>query len=76
MTKKPKVDVEPTATAIDDMAGHLEASAERLRHVSRAMREDGDLTRAADAASAIATLLPRLRLDLLIVRPLRAVGVK
>lgn len=70
------VNVEPTAEVIEEMAGVLEARANDLRNLAKSMRETNDLGYAAEAVSVIKNLTSNLRLDLLVTRPLRALGHK
>jgi hypothetical protein len=70
------MDIDPTIEAIEAAASHLEYVVRELRYQVRLMREDGDLTRAAEAANLIAHAPGQCRLDLLVTRPLRAAGVK
>lgn len=63
---------EPTAEIIDAMASRLQDSAKQLERLANLMRETKDLDLAGDAANVIANLMPNLRLDLLVTRPLRA----
>lgn len=67
-------DVSATIETIEDAAKVLESTAQRLRYLVSEMRADGDLTRAGDALSAVQSMLPNLRLDLFVVRPLRALA--
>lgn len=65
-----------TVGALDGAADILERAAKDVRIQAEAMRKDGDLTRAGEAASTIAQAMAQCRLDLFVIRPLRAVGVK
>lgn len=69
-------DAEMTAGALDAAADRLEDAAKQVRQHAASMRKDGDITRAAEAASVIAQSFGQCRLDLFVTRPLRAVGVK
>lgn len=71
-----QVNVEPTAKAIEDMAVELEAKAAELRGMAKRARETGDLSYAAEAAGVVMNIMGALRLDLLVRRPLRELGVK
>lgn len=70
------LNVEPTAKAVEEMADLIEAKARDLRGIAQSMRVKNDLTYAAEAANVIATTMGSLRIDLLITRPLRELGVK
>lgn len=65
-----------TAGAIDAAADNLERAAREIRNQARMMRDDGDLTRAAEVVSIVAQMPAQCRLDLLVTRPMRALGVK
>lgn len=69
---RPGPDVEPTAEAIDQAAEVLERAAAELRRRSNRMRQDGDITHAAEAMSTVQNIIPQMRLDLFVTRPLRA----
>lgn len=71
-----QVDVEPTAKVIESMADELRARAAELRGVAIRMRETNDLSYAAEALNIIVNSTSALRLDLLVTRPLRELGVK
>ena len=71
-----QVNIEPTAQAIDDMATQLEAKANELRALAKCARENNDLSYAAEAAGVVMNIMGTLRLDLLVRRPLRELGVK
>lgn len=62
----------PTAEVIESMASRLHDSAKVLESLAKRMRETKDLELAGDAANVIANLMPNLRLDLLVTRPLKA----
>lgn len=62
----------PTAEVIESMASRLHDSAKELERLAVRMRESQDLELAGDAANVIANLMPNLRLDLLVTRPLKA----
>lgn len=76
MKATPMYDATMTIGAIERAAEVMEDAARELRTQARLMKEDGDLTRAAEAARVIAAAAGQCRIDLLITRPLRAVGVK
>ena len=69
-----KIDVQPTAEAIKKMAETLRAAALQLDGIAERTLARGDFECVGDAASCVANLLPNLRLDLLVVRPLREFG--
>lgn len=71
-----KVNVEPTAQAIDEMADVLESKAKELRILAGSMRAKNDLTYAAEAANVVRNTMGNLRIDLLVTRPLRELGAK
>lgn len=75
-TMAAQVNVEPTAQAIDEMADVMEAKANELRALARGMRTNNDLTYAAEAAAVVKNTMGNLRIDLLVTRPLRELGVK
>jgi hypothetical protein len=62
----------PTTEVIESMASRLQDSAKELERLAKRMRESNDLELAGDAANVIANLIPNLRLDLLVTRPLKA----
>lgn len=68
------IDVNPTAEAIERMAENLRAAANQLDEIAARTRQKGNFEAVGDAASCAANLLPNLRLDLLVVRPLREFG--
>ena len=70
-----KPNVEETAEAIDAIAKRMIRCAAELEQAAERMRSSGDLAIAGDAMISVANLYPNLRLDLLVIRPLRAVGV-
>ena len=65
------MNVEPTAKHIDEMAHQLIYYADQLKRVAAKMRETGDISYAAEAMNAIPNCVQNLRLDLLVMRPLR-----
>lgn len=71
-----EVNVEDTAEVIDGMVRECEARAEELRRIAAQMRKSGELTYSAEAVNVIKNLMANIRIDLLIVRPLRALGLK
>jgi hypothetical protein len=68
---KVKVDVEPTAAVIMDMAVTLKNYAHELERTARKMMDRGDITLASEALGAITNCMQNLRLDLLVTRPIR-----
>jgi hypothetical protein len=62
----------PTAEVIDAMASRLRDSAKDLERLAARMRDTNDLELAGDAVNVIANLMPNLRLDLLVTRPIKA----
>lgn len=66
--------IEPTAQVIDSMVAELEARAQELRRHARDLRKSGDLGYAMEAINVIKNLNANVRTDLLIARPLRALG--
>jgi hypothetical protein len=71
-----EIDVEPTAQAIIDAADYLRSIESKLRHTADRMRETKDITYASEAANAIANILPNMRIDLLVTRPIRALSAR
>lgn len=71
-----QINIEPTAEIIEGMAAELEAKARELRLIAKRARETSDVTYAAEAAAVVMNIMGTLRLDLLIRRPLRELGVK
>lgn len=69
-------DATMTIGAIEHAAAAMEDAARELRTQARLMKEDGDLTRAAEAVRVIAGAAGQCRIDLLVTRPLRAAGIK
>lgn len=67
-----RVDVEPTASAIELAAREMTSSSEVLMRIAAKMRERNDISYASDAMSEILTIPGRCRTDLLVTRPIRA----
>lgn len=65
------MNVEPTAEIIENIARTLRERANEFERLAGKMREKNDLTYAAEAMSEISNLIPSLRIDLLVTRPLR-----
>lgn len=66
------IDTKPTVEAINNMATLMSSKSEELRQTARRLQDTGDFSRVADAMSIITNMVGNLRLELLIVRPLRA----
>ncbi len=66
--------VSETAEALESAADRMESAAGEVRRIAKRMRETRDLTCAGEAASAVAQLPGQCRLDLFVVRPLRALA--
>lgn len=64
--------VADTAEALEAAADRLEGAAGDVRRSAKRMRETGDLTYAGEAASSVAQVVGQCRLDLFVIRPLRA----
>lgn len=65
------INVEPTATIIDQMAKELNYRSDRLKQLAENMRTKEDLTYASEVVSEITNMIANLRLDLMVQRPLR-----
>lgn len=65
------IDVFPTAAAIRKMAEVLRDAALQLDNIADATLANEDFTRVGDALLCVSNIMPNLRLDLLVVRPLR-----
>ena len=65
------INVESTAQSIDEMASTIERFAASIRNQAKRMREEKDISIAADVANNVTGMLTNIRLDLLITRPLR-----
>lgn len=70
----PEIDVTQTAEAIEAAANVLRKKADDLVRLADRMRAYKDLNVAADAINEIACLPQQCRIDLLVTRPLRALG--
>lgn len=68
--------VESTAEIIDKMAEELEYKAKELRRTAADMRKEQSLEYASIAMQTVASVFQNMRLDLLVSRPLRALGYK
>ncbi|QCT95390.1 hypothetical protein FEV13_00095 (plasmid) [Stutzerimonas degradans] len=69
-----EINVEPTAKVIDDIAEELELKVRELRRIAAELRETGNFDYTGEAAATVATLTRNMRLDLLVMRPLRQLG--
>jgi hypothetical protein len=66
-------DLAPTLEVIEEVALQLEASAARVRAEARRLAQDGDLaTSAGNVLKEVVDISSRVRLDLLVTRPIRA----
>lgn len=65
------INVEPTASVIDEIADTLENYAMQMRRYAEQMRKRNDISYAAEAASGIGNCFNNLRIDLLVMRPIR-----
>ena len=68
------IDVEPTAKTICSASERIRECADHLDGIAKNMREKNDLTYAAEAVTEIVNTFSNLRLDLLVTRPIRALG--
>lgn len=66
-----EVDIKLTAEAIDEMAESLEHYANELRRNAKSMRKHNDIAYAGEAIQTIKNCFGSLRIDLLVVRPIR-----
>lgn len=67
-----QINVAPTVEVALRMATHLEYIASQVRSLAKEMEEKGDITIASEITQIVAgSLLPNLRLDLLVSRPIR-----
>lgn len=64
--------VKETSDALDMAAEQLERAAADVRRTADRMRKTRDLSYAGEAASTIAQVVGQCRLDLFVIRPLRA----
>lgn len=67
-----KVVVSDTVELIKAMAQRMMDSAKEMESVANQMQSENDLTLAIEAANIVSNLVPKLRLDLLVGRPIRA----
>jgi hypothetical protein len=72
MSKEARAEL--TAQVIDAAAKLLRDKAAELERIAALMRSGDDLTYAAEALGVIAQLPVQCRVDLLVTRPLRALG--
>ena len=68
--------VKETADAIDAAADRVADASAALRRTAKRMRESGDLSYAGEAVYVVAQLPMQCRLDLFVIRPLRAIPAK
>ena len=66
------IDIEPTAEIIDVAAKRFRQTADTLDRIAAKMRDKNDIAYAAEALSEMLNVLQNARLDLLVVRPIRA----
>lgn len=66
--------VHETSKALEAAADHLDDAARDVRRIAKRMVDTGDLSYAGEAASTIAQVMGQCRLDLFVVRPLRALA--
>lgn len=66
-----EIDVKMTAEAIDEMAKALEHYANDLRQNAKSMRKHNDISYAGEAMQTIKNCFGNLRMDLLVIRPIR-----
>lgn len=64
--------VAETCAAIDAAADRMSDAATELRRIAARMKQTRDLTYAGEAISVVAQLPGQCRLDLFVIRPLRA----
>ncbi len=68
--------VKETADAIEAAADRVADASEALRRTAKRMRESGALSDAGEAVSVVAQLPMQCRLDLFVIRPIRAIPAK
>lgn len=68
------IDVKPTVEVIRQMSEMLRHSALQLDSIADRTEASGNFEQVGDAISCVANLMPNLRLDLLVARPLRQFG--
>jgi hypothetical protein len=68
------INIEPAAEVIDAMAKQAARCAADLEQIAKRMRESGDISFTGEAASCISNFNGNLRLDLLVIRPLRVMS--
>ena len=73
---QPDLNVEDTAALIEEAAQILHRKADALARMAQDMRAKKDLAYAAEALNEIVELPRACRVDLLVLRPLRALGFK
>lgn len=60
-----------TVEVIRGAASILDQASRELQNQAASMEKDGDLSKASECVNIITNLIPNLRLDLLVARPLR-----
>lgn len=68
------IDVEPTVKTILAAAERMHEAGDHLNGIAKNMQEKNDLSYAAEAMTEIVNTMANLRLDLLVTRPIRALG--
>ena len=66
------MDIETTTQTVTDMANTMRQFAEELDRIAERMNESRDISHAGEAANCVTNCFLNLRLDLLVVRPMRA----
>lgn len=66
------VDASGTVEAVEAMARRLREGAMELEALAAKMKSAQDVELAAEAVSVVVNLVPNLRIDLLVTRPLKA----
>lgn len=66
------LNVENTARVIDDMVKRFRDAAIELEGIASAMRETNDFDYASSALNTVVSVIPNLRLDLLVSRSVRS----
>ena len=60
-----------TVEVVRNAANLLRKAAMDMEHQAKLMDQTGDLTRASECLNIISNLIPNLRIDLLVTRPIR-----
>lgn len=68
------LNVEDTAKTIENAVQELKDASRELDLLARKMRESGDLSYAGEAVAILASLPSRVRIDLLVARPISALS--